>query len=299
LDVAKGNSYTRLANSTILQVQEIASKIGALLYRSERDAATKDLDGDRDLYSKKGVSMAEISASVREHKSRFPATISDSAVVAAVSAKGVTTEPIRGNAAEKTRKCAGYVEFRNAKVQILARHLMNVINEVYATDEDETSLLSVKRLESGILRYGTNIDGAASHFGRPRSSIKRLLKPKFADQLQKYLTNMHLAKSAVSSWTVRFFEPEKGIILTAPRNAPEATAVAMNVLTRIAIKIADEYAQSIQRFYETAGGLNVDLTSPLVATKTPTTPEEESLFNSQSSEEDTSEYDSASFFDQF
>ena len=285
-------------------VKDIAYKI-----RNVHDARVKDhavaSEADYDLYTKKGVSMSDLDASVREHKSRFPTSIRDNDVVAAVSKTGtdaLETEPIRGNTAEKTRKCAGYVEFRNAKVQILARHLMNVINEVYATDEDETSLLSVKRLESGILRYGTNIDGAASHFGRPRSSIKRLLKPKFADQLQKYLTNMHLAKSAVSSWTVRFYEHNPGgtgKVLTAPRNAPEATAVAMNVLTRIAIKIADEYAQSIQRFYETAGGLNVDLTSPLVATKTPTTPEEESLFNSQSSEEDTSEYDSASFFDQF
>jgi hypothetical protein len=291
------------SNATSSNIARIADKIREFHGSVVKMFATSATDGsaDYDLYTKKGVSMTEISASVREHKSRYggPRHVPDLAdIVAAV--KG--TDPIRGNTAEKTRKCAGYVEFRNAKVQILARHLMNVINEVYATDDDETSLLSVQHIESGILRYGTNIDGAASHFGRPRSSIKRLLKPKFADQLQKYLTNMHLAKSAVSSWTVRFFESDGaggGKVLTAPRNAPEATAVAMNVLTRIAIKIADEYAQSIQRFYETAGGLNVDLTSPLVATKTPTTPEEESLFNSQSSEEDTSEYDSASFFDQF
>ena len=301
--VTRNNETHRLSSSTRAKVEEVTRKIADLIYGNERDTATKDVDGDRELYSKKGVSMAEISASVREHKSMFKGGASIGDLVNA--AHGVkSTDSIRSNTAEKTRKCAGYVEFRNAKVQILAKHLMNVINEVYSTDDDETSLLSISHLQSGILRYGTNIDGAASHFGRPRSSIKRLLKPKFADQLQKYLTNMHLAKSAVSSWTVRFLDYDataasKHKVYTAPRNAPEATAVAMNVLTRIAIKIADEYAQSIQRFYETAGGLNVDLTSPLVATKTPTTPEEESLFNSQSSEEDTSEYDSASFFDQF
>jgi hypothetical protein len=111
---------------------------------------------------------------------------------------------------------------------------------------------------------------------------------------------MLAAKSAISTFTVRLLgiEPSGVVAYTVTKASAEHTAIAMNVLTQIAVKVAPAYAQSVQQFYETAGALSVNLTSSLMTTKSNTTPEEESLFDQRSADDESdTETGDISFFD--
>jgi dihydroorotate dehydrogenase len=138
------------------------------------------------------------------------------------------------------------------------------------------------------VRYGVNLDGMTQQ-SKHRSSIRRLLKPNFAHQLQRYAENMGVVKSAVSAWSVFFSDGQTAH--SGSKNSPETTAVAMNVLTQIAMKVAVAYAQSVQRFYETASGLSVNLSSSTVTSKSQETPEESTIYGSLDESDERSDDD--------
>jgi hypothetical protein len=171
---------------------------------------------------------------------------------------------------------------------------------VYSADEDSTSsLITAERLKSGVVRSGVTLDSSISN-GKNKTTLKKLIKPKFASQMQQYHENMLAAKSAISTFTVRLLgvEGTKPVTYSVTKSSAEHTAIAMNVLTQIAIKVAPTYAQSVQQFYETANALSVNLTSSLVTTKSNSTPEEESLFDQRSADEESdTETGDISFFD--
>jgi hypothetical protein len=220
--------------------------------------------------------------------------------------KDAAAKPLsKGDHREKARECAGFVAFRTKGVgAITTRTLTVLLNGVYSADEDSTSsLITAERLKSGVVRSGVTLDSSISN-GKNKTTLKKLIKPKFASQMQQYHENMLAAKSAISTFTVRLLgvEEDKGamkpVTYSVTKSSAEHTAIAMNVLTQIAIKVAPTYAQSVQQFYETANALSVNLTSSLVTTKSNSTPEEESLFDQRSADEESdTETGDISFFD--
>ena len=274
------------------------------------------------VFTRKGVSSSALHDVVSKYTSLFlestapsvgggglidaSGNVTDTAMLGALIQSAESKTMDKSEYREKARECAGYVTFRNKGAgAINARTLALLLNGVYSSDEDDKSLLSEENLSSGIIRHGVSLDGATISNGKNKTSLKKLVRPKFASQMQQYHENMLAAKSAVSTWTVKLLgvgTDKKGttgaVTYTVPRASTEHTAIAMNVLTQIAIKIAPAYAQSIQQFYETAGALSVNLTSSLVTTKSNTTPEEESLFDQRSADEESdTETGDISFFD--
>jgi hypothetical protein len=221
--------------------------------------------------------------------------------------KAVSKPLSKGDHREKARECAGFVAFRGKGVgAITTRTLTVLLNGVYSADEDSTSsLITAERLKSGVVRSGVTLDSSISN-GKNKTTLKKLIKPKFASQMQQYHENMLAAKSAISTFSVKLLGAEmnetKGryvpVTYSVTKSSAEHTAIAMNVLTQIAIKVAPTYAQSVQQFYETANALSVNLTSSLVTTKSNSTPEEESLFDQRSADEESdTETGDISFFD--
>jgi hypothetical protein len=210
----------------------------------------------------------------------------------------------KGEHREKARECAGFVAFRtNGVGAITTRTLTVLLNGVFSDDDSTSSLITAERLKSGVVRSGVTLDSSISN-GKNKTTLKKLIKPKFASQMQQYHENMLAAKSAISTFTVRLLgvENDKGamrpVTYSVTKSSAEHTAIAMNVLTQIAIKVAPTYAQSVQQFYETANALSVNLTSSLVTTKSNSTPEEESLFDQRSADEESdTETGDISFFD--
>jgi hypothetical protein len=206
----------------------------------------------------------------------------------------------KGDHREKARECAGFVAFRGKGVgAITTRTLTVLLNGVFSDDDSTSSLITAERLKSGVVRSGVTLDSSISN-GKNKTTLKKLIKPKFASQMQQYHENMLAAKSAISTFTVRLLGVESSgpVTYSVTKSSAEHTAIAMNVLTQIAIKVAPTYAQSVQQFYETANALSVNLTSSLVTTKSNSTPEEESLFDQRSADEESdTETGDISFFD--
>ena len=302
-------------------IEEIVSDITKLVDSVGKDAAIGAArEFDSSLFSKSGgATSGVIHAAVERHRSLFAETHpgptglyeetrgSELARIIDENA-GKTKTMGKSDYHEKARECAGFVTFRSTSIALLARWVSLLLDGVYSTDDEDSWLLTndktAGRIKSGLVRFGVNLDGATISDRKHKSSVRKLLKPKFANQIQKYQENMLLVKSAVSTWNVGFLGTEPvdrrvagAIVYKAPKASTEQTAVAMNVLTQIALEVADEYARSIQQFYETAGALNVSLTSSLITTKTPTSPEEESLFDQRSAEESDTETGDVSFFD--
>ena len=273
------------------------------------------------LFTRKGVSSSALHDVVSKYTSLFLGSmdpgilasfgigttgdVSDADLLATVIKDAESKTMDKSEYREKARECAGYVTFRNKGAgAIVARTLSVLLNGVYSHEEDDKSLISEENISNGIIRHGVSLDAAISN-GKNKTSLKKLVKPKFASQIQQYHENMLAAKSAISTWTVKLFglgTDKKGttgpVTYTVPRASTEHTAIAMNVLTQIAMEIAPAYAQSIQQFYETAGALSVNLTSSLVTTKSNTTPEEESLFDQRSADDESdTETGDISFFD--
>lgn len=215
--------------------------------------------------------------------------------------KDATAKPLsKGDHRERARECAGFVAFRGKGVgAITTRTLTVLLNGVFSDDDSTSSLITAERLKSGVVRSGVTLDSSISN-GKNKTTLKKLIKPKFASQMQQYHENMLAAKSAISTFTVKLLGVESSgpVTYSVTKSSAEHTAIAMNVLTQIAIKVAPTYAQSVQQFYETANALSVNLTSSLVTTKSNSTPEEESLFDQRSADEESdTETGDISFFD--
>ena len=316
LTAAMSNASQHRPNK--VAIETIISDMGKLVDSIGKDAAVGGArEFDSSLFSKSGgATSGVIHAAVERHRSLFAET--NAALSALTSGKDLaliidtkvskTKTMGKSDYHEKARECAGFVTFRSTSIALLARWVSLLLDGVYSTDDEDSWLLTndktAGRIKSGLVRFGVNLDGATISDRKHKSSVRKLLKPKFANQIQKYQENMLLVKSAVSTWNVGFLGTEPGArgvadakVYKAPKASTEQTAVAMNVLTQIALEVADEYARSIQQFYETAGALNVSLTSSLITTKTPTSPEEESLFDQRSAEESDTETGDVSFFD--
>jgi hypothetical protein len=265
------------STAQIEQVRTLQRMLRSLI-ASDLRASTPDGTAGHagsDLFSK-GSSYALVSDIIDSHLSRFDKTGSNvEDVVELHNNPGLKPTLARGSHAETARRSAGYVVFKGA-TSINARHVTHLLDGIFSADE-ETFLITEDRLASGIVRYGVSLDGA-SHPSKRKSSMRRLLRPTFANQLQRYAENMGAVKSAVSSWSVFLFTGQD--IKTGSKNSPETTAVAMNVFTQIAMKVVVAYGQSVQRFYETAAGLSVNLSSSTVTSKTQETPEESSIYGS-------------------
>lgn len=307
------------------KIKDIESDVYALHDTMTRSTMIDDATHlNAKLFTRKGVSSSALHDVVSKYTSLFLGSmdqgtlasigigatgdVSDADLLARVIKDADQKTMDKSEYREKARECAGYVTFRNKGAgAINARTLTLLLNGVYSADEDDKSLLSEENLSSGIIRHGVSLDGATISNGKNKTSLKKLVRPKFASQMQQYHENMLAAKSAISTWTVRllgFGTTTKAgggtgpVAYSVPRASAEHTAIAMNVLTQIAIKIAPAYAQSIQQFYETAGALSVNLTSSLVTTKSNTTPEEESLFDQRSADDESdTETGDISFFD--
>ena len=271
---------------------------------------------DFSLFTRKGVSSSALHDVVSKYTSLFLETDKDLLDILGLSKKGdvnitallkdaikdATQKTLsKADHREKARECAGFVMFRNkGSGAINARTLTLLLNGVFSGDEDSSSsLITAERLKSGVVRSGVSLDSAISN-GKNKTTLKKLIKPKFASQMQQYHENMLAAKSAISTFTVRLLgvESAKSVTYSVTKASAEHTAIAMNVLTQIAVKVAPAYAQSVQQFYETAGALSVNLTSSLMTTKSNTTPEEESLFDQRSADDESdTETGDISFFD--
>ena len=289
-----------------------------------RDTETRStmIDNDKthldfSLFTRKGVSSSALHDVVSKYTSLFLEDTDDAVLTSmGIDTKGAVTSTInlknaikdaaakplsKGEHREKARECAGFVAFRTKGVgAITTRTLTVLLNGVYSADEDSTSsLITAERLKSGVVRSGVTLDSSISN-GKNKTTLKKLIKPKFASQMQQYHENMLAAKSAISTFTVRLLgvDGSKPVTYSVTKSSAEHTAIAMNVLTQIAIKVAPTYAQSVQQFYETANALSVNLTSSLVTTKSNSTPEEESLFDQRSADEESdTETGDISFFD--
>jgi hypothetical protein len=316
LTAAMSNASQHRPNK--VAIEEIISDMGKLVDSVGKGAAIGAArEFDSSLFSKSGgATSGVIHAAVERHRSLFAETNRElreetrGSELARIIDDANKAVKLMGKSDyhEKARECAGFVTFRSTSIALLARWVSLLLDGVYSTDDEDSWLLTNDningRIKSGLVRFGVNLDGATISDRKHKSSVRKLLKPKFANQIQKYQENMLLVKSAVSTWNVGFLGTEPGArgvaeanVYKAPKASTEQTAVAMNVLTRIALEVADEYARSIQQFYETAGALNVSLTSSLITTKTPTSPEEESLFDQRSAEESDTETGDVSFFD--
>jgi hypothetical protein len=271
---------------------------------------------DFSLFTRKGVSSSALHDVVSKYTSLFLEDTNDVVLTSmGISKKGDVASPndlkkaIKDAAAkplskadhrEKARECAGFVAFRTKGVgAITTRTLTVLLNGVFSDDDSTSSLITAERLKSGVVRSGVTLDSSISN-GKNKTTLKKLIKPKFASQMQQYHENMLAAKSAISTFTVRLLgvESTKPVTYSVTKSSAEHTAIAMNVLTQIAIKVAPTYAQSVQQFYETANALSVNLTSSLVTTKSNSTPEEESLFDQRSADEESdTETGDISFFD--
>jgi hypothetical protein len=272
---------------------------------------------DFSLFTRKGVSSSALHDVVSKYTSLFLEDtdvallrilgLSKNGDVASLNdlkdaIKKASSKPLsKGEHREKARECAGFVAFRGKGVgAITTRTLTVLLNGVYSADEDSTSsLITADRLKSGVVRSGVTLDSSISN-GKNKTTLKKLIKPKFASQMQQYHENMLAAKSAISTFTVKLLgvESTNPVTYSVTKSSAEHTAIAMNVLTQIAIKVAPAYAQSVQQFYETANALSVNLTSSLVTTKSNSTPEEESLFDQRSADEESdTETGDISFFD--
>jgi hypothetical protein len=271
---------------------------------------------DFSLFTRKGVSSSALHDVVSKYTSLFledtdvallnilgiqkSGDVNTSTLKKAI--KDAAAKPLsKGDHREKARECAGFVAFRGKGVgAITTRTLTVLLNGVFSADEDSTSsLITDERLKSGVVRSGVTLDSAISN-GKNKTTLKKLIKPKFASQMQQYHENMLAAKSAISTFTVRLLgvDGTNPVMYTVTKSSAEHTAIAMNVLTQIAIKVAPTYAQSVQQFYETANALSVNLTSSLVTTKSNSTPEEESLFDQRSADDESdTETGDISFFD--
>ena len=295
-------------------IDEIVSDMGKLVDSVGKVAAIgAGRAFDSSLFSKSGgATSGVLHAAEERYRSLFQETngalyneTSGRALATIIDRESSKSKQMgKSNYHEKARECAGFVTFRSTSIALLARWVSLLLDGVYAPDDEDAWLLGGHRIRSGLVRFGVNLDGATISDRKHKSSVRKLLKPKFANQIQKYQENMLLVKSAVSTWNVGFLGTDPAdttaagaIVYKAPKSSTEQTAVAMNVLTQIALEVADAYAQSIQQFYETAGALNVSLTSSLITTKTPTSPEEESLFDQRSAEESDTETGDVSFFD--
>jgi hypothetical protein len=279
---------------------------------------------DFSLFTRKGVSSSALHDVVSKYTSLFLRdTDATNLTLMSLDSNGTVTDvdnfsgniqtasknakPLsKGEHREKARECAGFVAFRTKGVgAITTRTLTVLLNGVYSADDDSTSsLITAERLKSGVVRSGVTLDSSISN-GKNKTTLKKLIKPKFASQMQQYHENMLAAKSAISTFTVRLLGVEddvkkgpQAVTYSVTKSSAEHTAIAMNVLTQIAIKVAPTYAQSVQQFYETANALSVNLTSSLVTTKSNSTPEEESLFDQRSADEESdTETGDISFFD--
>ena len=298
------------------KITDIISDVRGVRDTYTRDKTTESTKLDASLFTRKGVSSSALYDVSLKYKSLFledtapsipgidpdgnvrsSTDLKDAIQTANKAAKTLSKADHR----EKARECAGFVTFRNKGAgAINARTLTLLLNGVYSADDDSTSsLITTDRLKSGVIRSGVTLDSAISN-GKNKTTLKKLIKPKFASQMQQYHENMLAAKSAISTFTVRLLgvESSKPVAYSVTKSSAEHTAIAMNVLTQIAIKVAPAYAQSIQQFYETAGALSVNLTSSLVTTKSNSTPEEESLFDQRSADEESdTETGDISFFD--
>ena len=273
---------------------------------------------DFNLFTRKGVSSSALHDVVSKYTSLFlrdtdaahltSMSLDASGIVGdvdnfskAIEKASKNAKPLsKGEYREKARECAGFVAFRGKGVgAITTRTLTVLLNGVFSDDDSTSSLITAERLKSGVVRSGVTLDSSISN-GKNKTTLKKLIKPKFASQMQQYHENMLAAKSAISTFTVRLLgvESAKPVTYSVTKSSAEHTAIAMNVLTQIAIKVAPTYAQSVQQFYETANALSVNLTSSLVTTKSNSTPEEESLFDQRSADEESdTETGDISFFD--
>jgi len=304
-------------------VDKISGIIDAVYALRDIDTRNAVIDDkthlDFNLFTRKGVSSSALHDVVSKYTSRFledtdaahltSMSLDTNGTVGSIDNFSQTiqtasknTKPLsKGEHREKARECAGFVAFRGKGVgAITTRTLTVLLNGVYSADEDSTSsLITAERLKSGVVRSGVTLDSSISN-GKNKTTLKKLIKPKFASQMQQYHENMLAAKSAISTFTVRLFgfDGSKPVTYSVTKSSAEHTAIAMNVLTQIAIKVAPTYAQSVQQFYETANALSVNLTSSLVTTKSNSTPEEESLFDQRSADEESdTETGDISFFD--
>lgn len=268
------------------------------------------------LFTRKGVSSSALHDVVSKYKSLFlnteesilksvgidkNGTVTNSNVLKDIIKNATQKTLSKADHREKARECAGYVMFRNKGAgAINARTLTLLLNGVFSGDDDNSSsLITEHNLKSGVVRSGVSLDSAISN-GKNKTTLKKLIRPKFAGQMQQYLENMLAAKSAISTFSVKLLgiEDRKPVTYSVTKASAEHTAIAMNVLTQIAVKVAPAYAQSVQQFYETAGALSVNLTSSLMTTKSNTTPEEESLFDQRSADDESdTETGDISFFD--
>jgi hypothetical protein len=304
-------------------VDKISGIIDAVYALGDIDTRNAVIDDkthlDFNLFTRKGVSSSALHDVVSKYTSLFledtdvallnilgiqkNGDVNTSTLKNAI--KDATAKPLsKGEYREKARECAGFVAFRGKGVgAITTRTLTVLLNGVFSDDDSTSSLITADRLKSGVVRSGVTLDSSISN-GKNKTTLKKLIKPKFASQMQQYHENMLAAKSAISTFTVRLLgvEDDKGtmkpVTYSVTKSSAEHTAIAMNVLTQIAIKVAPTYAQSVQQFYETANALSVNLTSSLVTTKSNSTPEEESLFDQRSADEESdTETGDISFFD--
>jgi hypothetical protein len=321
---SKSTSHTVKPDSALVaKINHIIREVYAL-HDTEIRSTTIHNDKthlDFNLFTRKGVSSSALHDVVSKYTSLFLEDTNDfvltsmginkkgdvvSLIDLKTAIKDAAAKPLsKGDHREKARECAGFVAFRTKGVgAITTRTLTVLLNGVYSADEDSTSsLITAERLKSGVVRSGVTLDSSISN-GKNKTTLKKLIKPKFASQMQQYHENMLAAKSAISTFTVRLLgvEEDKGamkpVTYSVTKSSAEHTAIAMNVLTQIAIKVAPTYAQSVQQFYETANALSVNLTSSLVTTKSNSTPEEESLFDQRSADEESdTETGDISFFD--
>lgn len=300
----------------------LENKITAIIseVRGVRDTYTRDTTAestklDAGLFTRKGVSSSALydvalkynSLFLEDTVSRIPGIDKDGTVNNTTDLKNAIQNASKnakslskGDHREKARECAGFVAFRTKGVgAITTRTLTVLLNGVFSDDDSTSSLITAERLKSGVVRSGVTLDSSISN-GKNKTTLKKLIKPKFASQMQQYHENMLAAKSAISTFTVRLLGVETSgpVTYSVTKSSAEHTAIAMNVLTQIAIKVAPTYAQSVQQFYETANALSVNLTSSLVTTKSNSTPEEESLFDQRSADEESdTETGDISFFD--